>query len=82
MNVLEARKSLKDRGQLFREGLLGVFDLAGVEGCLRLAELHHHEQYQSPRILLILKPARICVGRRRWVRLRTMSRNSWLVGTG
>jgi hypothetical protein len=29
-----------------------------------------------------LKPARICVGSWRWVRLRTMSRNSWLVGTG
>ena len=36
----------------------------------------------SPRILLILKPDRICVGRRRWVLLSTTSRNSWLVGTG
>lgn len=31
---------------------------------------------------VILKPARIWVGRRRWVRERTMSRNSWEVGTG
>ena len=35
-----------------------------------------------PLIRLSWKPALICVGRRRCVRLRTISRNSWLVGTG
>lgn len=33
-------------------------------------------------ILLIWNPERIWVGRRRWVRLKTISRNSCEVGTG
>jgi hypothetical protein len=35
-----------------------------------------------PLIRLILKPGRMTVGSCRWVRLRTISMNSWLVGTG
>jgi hypothetical protein len=37
---------------------------------------------RTDRILDILKPARIWVGRRRWVLLRTMSKNSVDVGMG
>jgi hypothetical protein len=33
MNVLEARKSIEDSLELLTEGLLGVFDLTGVETC-------------------------------------------------
>jgi len=83
MYVLQAGKPLENGGQLLGERLLRIFDLAGVECCNHISPVPADMCHVGlPLILLILKPARICVGRRRWVRLKTMSRNSWLVGTG
>ena len=31
MNVQESRKAIQDQGELFRERLLGIFDLSSIE---------------------------------------------------
>lgn len=35
MNILQAGESIKDGLELLTEGLLGVFDLTGVETCTK-----------------------------------------------
>lgn len=61
MDVLESGETLEDGTELLREGFLGELDLSGVESCKCLSVIGHAMQDQGipPRILLILKPARI-----------------------
>ena len=83
MYILEPWKPLEDCGELLRERFLGIFDFSCIESYIEIRIcVSLLKGVKLPRILLILNPDLICVGSRRWVRLKTTSRNSWLVGTG
>ena len=83
MYILEPWKALEDCGKLLCECFLGIFDFSCIESCTVISiYVSMLNGVKLPRILLILNPDLICVGSRRWVRLKTTSRNSWLVGTG
>jgi hypothetical protein len=79
MYVLEAGKAIEDDLKFLAESFGGELDFSSIEAyetpCQYLRGLD--EQIGGrPRIRLILKPDLICVGRRRCVRLRTISMNS------
>jgi hypothetical protein len=86
VDICKFGKAIEDRLQLFRKGFSSIFDLACVELLQSLFSRCAFAMViwcqSTARILLILKPLRIWVGRRRCVRLRTMSRNSCEFGTG
>ena len=92
MDILQARESIKDVLELLAESLLCILDFSGVEPWgenfqsvivfIDNRDSFRPSDWDIPLIRLILKPARICVGSCLWVRLRTISRNSWCVGTG
>jgi hypothetical protein len=77
MNVLETGKPFQNCLQLFAEGLGRELDFTSVETwpVISMKDTIPLEE-GSPLILLILNPARIWVGSRRCVRLRTISMNS------
>ncbi len=77
MDVLETGKPFQNGLQLFAEGLGCELDFASVETwpVVSTEDITSLEE-GSPLILLILNPARIWVGSRRCVRLRTISMNS------
>lgn len=78
MNVLQAGKALENRLKFFAEGFGGKPDFSSVKSWIQMSasRLLHCQNIYSPLILLILNPARICVGNLRWVRLKTISMNS------
>jgi hypothetical protein len=83
MNILQAREAIENSLKLFAECFRGELDFSCIEAFAQRQQLFVvPSSYCLPLILLILKPARICVGSRLWVRLRTMSMNSCEVGTG
>jgi hypothetical protein len=83
VNILEFREAVEDGLQFLGEGLGGIFNFSSIKlcNCQPTSSLYTGVR-RTARILLIWKPERICVGRRRWVLLSTMSRNSVELGTG
>ena len=83
MNILKPWKAIQYQWELFCKCLLSIFDLSSIEICKGSETKSLNPWiFLILRILLIWNPARICVGNRLCVRLRTISRNSWEVGTG
>lgn len=83
VNVLQPWKAVEDGLELLAECFRRELDLSRVKVCkLCQPTSHISDTIGVLRILLILKPARICVGSFRCVRDSTMSINSCDVGTG
>ena len=79
VDVLESREAIEDGLQLLSKRLGRKFDLSRVELMRVSVENDFLPKlcgFRTARILLIWNPARICVGSRRCVLLRTMSKNS------
>ena len=66
VDILEARETVEYGLKLFAKGLGCEFDFARVETCRNSCQLRLPDarNYFALLILLILKPARICVGSR------------------
>lgn len=64
MDVLEARETVQNGAEFLGKSLLSELDLSRIEGCPWISDWRSCKRVveYSPRILLILKPARICVG--------------------
>lgn len=84
MYVLKARKAVEDGRKLFDKCFCSVLDFANVErwDIKSAVPRSQVDRANLHLILVIANPALIWVGRRLWVRLKTISRNSCDVGTG